>query len=183
MRMHYHLKMSTAHYQTFILLLTSIFSCGERPWTLEWQSGYFAYTWEEKVILMKQNPPLVECGFLGWYSCVNSSHKISKSGIPQLVKVPKRFLTSTKSGPLISHSSNPQNKRFCTLWDRYNPYFANQKFHYFLIKQMLPWTRSMFRKGWTGPQLDILKAECVENPWVPAPEKFQFVNLGLRTVL
>ena len=31
--------------------------------------------------------------------------------------------------------------------------------------------------------IDILKAECVENPWVPAPEKFQFVNLGLRTVL
>merc|ERR550517_1700702 len=31
--------------------------------------------------------------------------------------------------------------------------------------------------------IDILKAECVEYPWVPTPEKFRFVNLGLRTQL
>ena len=36
MWVHYHLKMSIAHYQALILLLTPIFSCGERPWTLEW---------------------------------------------------------------------------------------------------------------------------------------------------
>ena len=48
-----------------ILLLTSIFSCGERPWTLEWQSGYFAQFTSSTIL------PLTKTR--SWYRTTNHS--------------------------------------------------------------------------------------------------------------
>ena len=37
-------------------------------------------TWDEKMILKKQNPPSLSSSFLGWNRCQESPHKFSKSG-------------------------------------------------------------------------------------------------------
>ncbi len=38
------------------------------------------HTWDEKMILKKQNPPSLSSSFLGWNRCQESPHKFSKSG-------------------------------------------------------------------------------------------------------